>query len=131
MDLEEAIEELQGSYPNDTIVLTGHSLGGGLASFMTQQFGLPSISISGPGTVLTGPKLGISEGSPVYGGHVVIVPDFDIVPRVDLHVGTVQNINCLGSVSAADCHSCTRSCCELIRSCGDPFGRTLQPCAGY
>ena len=120
---------------------------------MGQASGLASVSFSGPGTVITGYKLGVSNGfvicstnsryvcnscvfllqirsgDPTVG--MVIVPDYDVVPRVDVHKGAVQNILCGGASSALKCHSILRTCCELIRSCGDPYNRSLTQCTKY
>lgn len=124
-DLLASVRSLRASYPNSTIVLAGHSLGGGLSVLVGSNFDYPSISFSGPGTVLTGYKIGMDGTS--YDTSFTIIPDRDVVPRVDYHVGTVQNIRC-SAPSAPGCHSIATTCCELLRSCGDPYGRQLAVC---
>lgn len=126
--LVSGVRTLQATYPNATFAFAGHSLGGGLSAIAGQLLGIPSVSISGPGSVLTGAKLGVEPSPDNYNGAMVIVPDFDVVPRVDSNVGTVQNIACMGSTSAAKCHTCLRTCCHLADRCGDPYGRRFLGC---
>jgi len=141
------------------IVVTGHSLGGGLSSWAGEYNFLESVSFSGPGIALTSPKMRLAiEGglstirgtkaalTPPYGGplfrtleyeqSLVIIPDLDVVPRIDEHLGTVQNIKCMNGVgsfarTAVGCHGILRTCCELRRSCGDRYNRTLADCAQW
>jgi len=141
------------------IVVTGHSLGGGLSSWAGEYNYLESVSFSGPGIALTSPKMRYAvEGglstvrgtksslSPPYGGSLfrtleyeqslVIIPDLDVVPRVDEHLGTVQNIKCMNGKgkfarTSVGCHGIVRTCCELRRSCGDAFNRTLIECSQW
>jgi hypothetical protein len=87
-----------------------------------------------------------SSLSPPYGGSLfrtleyeqslVIIPDLDVVPRVDEHLGTVQNIKCMNGKgkfarTSVGCHGIVRTCCELRRSCGDAFNRTLIECSQW
>jgi len=57
---------------------------------------------------------------------VVVEPQADIVPQVDLQVGLTQSIECRiqGGYfgGAVDCHSMQKTACELWRSCGDSAG---------
>lgn len=129
--LIDGVNALQARYPNASIVLAGHSLGGGLSAIGGQRMRVPSVSFSGPGSVLTGAKMGLAYAPAFYRGALVVVPDYDIVPRVDFNIGTIQHISCLGSTSAAECHSCHRTCCELMNSCGDPYGRRVLNCTAY
>ena len=55
---------------------------------------------------------------------VNIVPHHDIIPHIDRLEGLVQQISC-ASESAIDCHSIYRTTMELVRSCGDPRGRSF------
>jgi hypothetical protein len=107
--------------------ISGHSLGGGLASIIGQMLGLPAVSFSGPGTWITAGPLGLPD-PPQPQLEFVVVPELDPVPRADDHVGTVAAIKCRSS-DPGSCHSIERTCCELLHSCGDPYGRTLTSCA--
>lgn len=58
---------------------------------------------------------------------VVVKPHSDVVPKVDLQVGLVQEIECRikrGEFGGAvDCHSMQKTACELWRSCDDIAGK--------
>lgn len=124
-DLVNSVQSLQAANPNASIVLTGHSLGGGLSSMVGDFLSLPSISFSGPGTILTSSKFQWRWMSAGYQSRIVVMPDYDLVPRVDYQAGTVQNIRC-GTDSPLTCHNCVRTCCELLSSCKDPYARSLN-----
>lgn len=127
---EEAVEDvrtLTSTYPTLPLSVSGHSLGGGLSTLVGQRVKVPSVSFSGPGVALSAHKLRIT-GELSYDLNTVFLPDHDVVPLIDEQVGTVQNIRCLRASSALDCHSIARTCCELRRSCGDPYGRTMMRC---
>lgn len=129
-ELEGIVTRLQSTYPNASISVSGHSLGGGLATIIGQRSGTSSVSFSGPGILLSARKFNLPTVLN-YDLPFTIVPDSDVVPRIDSHVGTVQNIRCLRSHSALSCHAITRTCCELARNCGDAYGRSLTVCRHY
>jgi hypothetical protein len=127
------VSRYRAKFPNATLSIAGHSLGGGLSSIVGQALRVPSLSFSGPGYEIVAGKIPALADMPppfklVYGDTTVVIPDNDPVPRVDAHVGTRQNIDCLASTSSAKCHSIGRTCCELRRVCGDKHGRTLAYC---
>lgn len=121
---------LQQSYPNATISISGHSLGGNLATIVGQRTGTQSVSFSGPGVVLASRKFKLPAVLD-YSISFTVKPDNDVIPLIDEAVGAVHNTACLGSTSALACHKITRTCCELVRNCGDAFGRTLAECASF
>ncbi|KAI0780663.1 alpha/beta-hydrolase [Trametes elegans] len=51
------INDLTALYPNSTIWLTGHSLGGALASLLGTTFGLPAVAFESPGERLAAQRL--------------------------------------------------------------------------
>ena len=65
----------------------------------------------------------LNQANPRAG--VVVIPDYDIVPRIDTHVGEIQRIRCQAS-DTLGCPSIERTCCELLKSCGDQYGRHLN-----
>ena len=118
--------------PGTTVSISGHSLGGGLATIVGRELGINAVSFAGPGVSLTGVKLGFSKSAnDAYGRSLAILPDHDIVSRVDEHTGTVQHVRCRGATGAVACHSITRLCCELIATCGDALGRSLRQCPAF
>ena len=123
------VNAVQGQFPNDTITLTGHSLAGGLSAIVGQHTGNMAVSFSGPGLLLSARKLGLTQLQPPL--EYVVVPARDIVPQIDIHVGATQPIACLGAASFLQCHEISRTCCEMLRSCGDARGRTLSACETY
>ena len=118
--------------PGTTVSISGHSLGGGLATIVGRELGINAISFAGPGVSLSGVKLGFSKSAnDAYGRSLAVIPDHDIVSRVDSHSGTVQHVRCRGATGMVACHSITRLCCELIATCGDALGRSLRQCPAF
>ena len=115
--------------PAAKISVAGHSLGGALATVAGQLFGFTAVGFSAPGILLNAVKLGLKPPRTRNYGLFNVAPDYDFIPLVDVQVGTVQHIGCLNTESVSKCHSVERSCCELRRQCGDPYGRTLVACA--
>jgi hypothetical protein len=126
-ELFDLAADLRSAFPNATLSFSGHSLGGGLSTITGQRVGASSVSFSGPGVVLSARKFRLPEVL-AYDASLVILPDSDVVPRIDRHAGAVQNVRCMHAASALACHSVVRTCCELARNCGDPAGRSLAQC---
>ena len=61
-------QQVELDYPNSTIWLTGHSLGGALASLVGRTFGLPVVTFESPGDQLASERLHlpIPPGLPDY-----------------------------------------------------------------
>jgi len=111
--------------PGRRYYLTGHSLGGGLASMVALKLGRVSVTFSAPG-LLTSAGLVISSSSlvrPVDMQNAAskliynVVPANDVVPRVDTQIGTQLGISCVG-MSMFDCHKLTTITAEIYRGCG-------------
>ncbi|KAI8072271.1 Alpha/Beta hydrolase protein [Gongronella butleri] len=49
--------DLADTYPDSTIWLTGHSLGGGIASLVGQTYGVPAVSFEAPGDKMASMRL--------------------------------------------------------------------------
>lgn len=128
--LKSVVQDVIARFATNNVVLIGHSLGGGLSAIVGHLTGLPATSFNGPGWVLSGSaRFGITDALDSSPLETVIIPDLDVVPRIDVHNGNVQSIRC-NSKDPLACHSIVRVCCELVRSCGDPRGRTFQSCPG-
>jgi len=120
--IQEKLVELQALYPADDIVLTGHSMGGGLAEIVSAQMGMPAVVFSGLGNEYSREKFDYTMRG-IYRNVVGVIPDSDRVPRVDQHVDMSQHIQCVGPDgfprNPLACHAVFTSACELWRVCGD------------
>ena len=116
------------SAPPSQLTLAGHSLGGGLSALVGLHLGIPAVSFSGPGVVLTGGRLFRDDA---VSSPLVFVPDFDIVPRIDLHQGTVQVCNCAeGAMILSSANLCNAAMVALLSASlpehSLPFVRCLR-----
>lgn len=132
------IEQLKATHNKANFVITGHSLGGLIAEVVAVKTNIPALVWSAPGTTFSERFFHISEEA-TQRDVQVIMPDYDQVPRVDMHSGTVQRIQCLSKFGllandhAAMCHKIVKSACEIWRVCGDwPRNRDFSgSCSEY
>lgn len=99
--------------PYDNIVIVGHSLGGGLSKILAKIKKKQSISLSGPGINAfhsNWTKQGNSENFDI--SMIDLVPDMDLVPRVEVSGGTIYRIIC--NQGPFKCHSKAASLCETL-----------------
>ncbi|PHZ08789.1 alpha/beta-hydrolase [Rhizopus microsporus ATCC 52813] len=54
--------EVANTYPNSTIWITGHSLGGALSSLVGQTYGVPTVTFEAPGDRLASSRLHLPQG---------------------------------------------------------------------
>ena len=97
------------------IVLTGHSLGGGLAKLISSMTGYQAISYSGPGITALA-AFYQWEDEHIIDSFVNIVPQLDPVPMVDQSTGSDFLIPCQSGMIA--CHNILRTMCMLATLCG-------------
>ena len=101
------------------VVIVGHSLGGGLAKLFGRFIGKQAISLSGPGINAFHSLWNYKGNSENFGiSSIDIVPDKDIVPRVEISGGTIYRILCKSAVLS--CHSKELSLCEVLIMCRNP-----------
>ncbi|CAM9629153.1 unnamed protein product [Discosporangium mesarthrocarpum] len=112
------------------VVLTGHSLGGGLARIVGALEKTTSICFSPPGIAQSYRKFSVGPESLdtafLHQMSVSVVPEHDFVPMIDTQqVGLIQTITCSTSGKALQlsCHMLEGTLCDLIRHCGDNRGR--------
>ena len=110
--LQKAYLDSLSEYEDRSIIFVGHSLGGGLAKIMGKLFMKESVSLSGPGISifnhLWNPNItNYNENFPI--SFIDIVPDMDLVPRVEVSGGTYYRIIC--DAGSGQCHSALRSLC--------------------
>jgi len=127
---------IQANCTHRQTIITGHSMGGSIGAVVGILLNLSIVSISGPGVSYSARKFDLPEDQDFLESTplVTIMPDNDIVPRIDLQLGMVQRIACHSGLGY--CHDLPSTICELLRNCGDPRGRlvhpkTTAPCLSY
>ena len=96
------------------------ALGGGIAMITGAQTETPAIALSGPNNMISRrtfiPQI-TPEALDKYTFN--IVPDRDIVPRIDDLAQNYQRIKCRSSSNnPISCHFAMRSLCEILYTCG-------------
>jgi len=91
----------------------------------------PAVGLSGPNSIITRnalePPVSV-ENLNYYTFN--IIPDRDPVPRIDDPARNTQPIACLAPANNfVDCHTSTRSLCEIQYTCGSGSRPTLCDCA--
>ena len=119
------LKELQEAYRKNeysffkNVVIVGHSLGGGLSKLFGRLMNKQAISLSGPGINAFHSLWeyeGYSENFEI--SAIDLVPDMDLVPRVEVSGGTIYRIICKEGVLS--CHSKELSLCEVLIMCRNP-----------
>ena len=123
--IDKYIQNLQNAYRDNekyffkNIVIVGHSLGGGLAKLFGRIIGKQAISLSGPGINAFHSLWDYKGSSENFGiSGIDLVPDKDLVPRVEVSGGTIYRIICKEGV--LNCHSKDKSLCEVLIMCRNP-----------
>ena len=123
--IDEYLKSLTEAYNNNThtfyknVIIVGHSLGGGLAKLLGRLLNKQAISLSGPGVNAFHSLWGYEGNSENFEISAVdLVPDMDLVPRVEVSGGTVYRIICKAGPFA--CHSKAISLCEVLIMCRNP-----------
>ena len=123
--INDYIKELQKAYNDNAIniyknvVIVGHSLGGGLSKLFGRIIGKQAISLSGPGINAFHSLWNYKGKSENFGMSAIdLVPDKDLVPRVEVSGGTIYRIICKEGVF--NCHSKHASLCEALIMCRNP-----------
>ncbi|KAK8875436.1 hypothetical protein M9Y10_005601 [Tritrichomonas musculus] len=98
------------------IVLTGHSLGGGLAKLVSVMTGYKAVSYSGPGIQAITAFYEWKDNN-IGQSFINVVPNLDPVAGVDQSTGSSFLIPCNEGLIA--CHSIIRTMCMLATICTD------------
>ena len=101
-----------------TYMFVGHSLGGGLAKYMSFKENKQGFSVSGPGVTPLENLLNknVSRYQHFRTTFIDVVPDLDLVPRVELSGGIQYRILCQKGILS--CHSVDRTLCMMGVMCG-------------
>eukprot|EP00536_Pseudo-nitzschia_multiseries_P010772 jgi/Psemu1/307572/fgenesh1_kg.340_\ len=114
------VKQLQNDPAYESLTLTGHSLGGGVAMISGAQTNTNAIAISGPNAKLSRmtfhPPLTVDALNKYT---MNVIPERDAVPQVDDVAENYQNIRCTStSPNPISCHFAVRTLCELLYTCG-------------
>ena len=101
---------------NISVLLTGHSIGGGLANIIGSRLKIPAVSFSSPGEVHIHAKMDFTLDD-LQRYTTSVVSRNDMVTWVDRHGGLVQYIGCTSN-AYVQCHSIVNTYCELKEGCG-------------
>lgn len=111
------------------MVLTGVSLGGGMAAMIGSKEGIQTLAIAPVGSAMTQYRVTqgiVGEEVPLESTVVEITPWGDLIPLLlDQQEGTVQKTACT-AFNPWTCHTPSQIICELGRKCGDPRNRSLE-----
>lgn len=106
------------------VVVTGHSLGGGMAQIIGADVGVPTLTWSAVGVLYSLDRFRITQDE-VIRNVVNIKPMRDVIPQIDIQPGFTQTIDC-NSGTIISCHSVRKSGCEIYKDCGDARGRDIS-----
>ena len=122
------------------VIITGHSLGGGLARIVGSLTKQQSVSFSPPGIGMSyrkysmagvdGTAKKIENSGPLHHRSFSIVTEYDWVTDLDYQVGLVQNILCDKNEKSHlnSCHLLEGTICHLLKHCGDPRHERFHEC---
>ncbi|CAB9519258.1 Lipase (class 3) [Seminavis robusta] len=112
-----------------SVLLTGHSLGGGLAIISGAQAELQAVAVSGPNAKISRNRLNVTvENLERYTFN--IKPDRDPVAMVDDPTKNLQQIECTAPHNELfACHNIRRSLCEGMYKCGTNGRPVVCECA--
>ena len=113
-DIDKEIQKINGER---NIIFTGHSLGGGMAKYLGLKYHKENVAVSGPGITSLEYKFKNSENYYKYfkSNLIDIVPDNDIIPRLETSGGVRYRVLCeKGYVS---CHQIDRILCQISATC--------------
>lgn len=112
--------------PGEQFYITGHSLGGGIATIVASFLHIPAITFSAPGLYSTSQMLDPSPKLEEIRTYTLnVVPMWDLVPQADAQTGTQLGIDCDTPEDPLSCHRLSNTMCNLMSSCGDGGGRPV------
>lgn len=132
-DIVAFIKALRQKHPNANVLLTGHSLGGGIAILAGAKEGAPAVAISGVNAMLSRRKFRLSAHD-LDKYSLNVMPRGDIVTWVDDPALLVETISCRSSPKSGKyilfkCHQVQRTVCELQYTCGSGRRPPYRECS--
>jgi putative lipase involved disintegration of autophagic bodies len=120
------LKEISKEYPEPrSLIIVGHSLGGGLAKLAGIGLNRTKliVSISGPGITYSHRKYNETRyvtTESLDARIFNILHDRDIVPWADKQEGLIQMITCPKQYSRIQCHAILPMFCNMLQNCGNP-----------
>ena len=113
--IDEEIKKINGER---NIIFTGHSLGGGMAKYLGLKYHKENVAVSGPGITPLEYKFTKEDNYYKYfkSNLIDIVPDNDIVPRLETSGGVRYRVLC--EKGYFSCHQIERIICQIGATCG-------------
>ena len=100
--------------PNEDVMIIGHSLGGGLVKIISLVTGIQAVALSGPGVRFIGHFYQNKTVMNVKETIIDIIPDQDLIARVNMPLGTQIQVPCRRGLSF---HSYFRLICQVAVMC--------------
>jgi lipase ATG15 len=100
----------------DDVLITGHSLGGGIAKILALMTGYAAVAWSGPGTRAIEYLYRDRDKTITPRNLINVVPDQDWVGAVDQWDGTTYKLPC--RAGPLWCHDLPRTICQVAAMCG-------------
>ena len=128
-DVINLVDGLQREQAKSLIVVTGHSLGGGVAVIAGARQRVPAIAFSGPNAMLSRLKFNLSVDN-LNKYPLNVIPQRDPFPMTD-DVGLItEHIRCRALVTEGSvaCHEVSRTACELQYTCGSGKRPPIKAC---
>jgi len=121
--LFDLVHDRVAANPGRRYYLTGHSLGGGLAKLLSLEVGHVAVTFAAPGvghtsmTMLSNKAMARQYSVSAAGRHLLydVIPDKDIIPQLDTHLGTQLAVSC--DLGVYECHKLDNIVAELTRGC--------------
>ena len=104
--------------------ISGFSLGGAVSAvvasklYETNEFNdsyISSLAVNSPGTLYSSAKFGFAEPS-LRATSVSILAERDVITMIDLHSGTIQEVDCEKDFFY-ECHKIDTAICEMFSTC--------------
>jgi hypothetical protein len=131
------VNDTKRQNPHRRFYITGHSLGGGLANLVSMETDIPAITFASPGIGNTRMLVAASseddtkrledstrQAEILHRLSYAVVPDNDLVSRVDTQLGTQIRSNC-NNGNPKKCHSLGETLCDLLLQCGSTLARPV------
>jgi lipase ATG15 len=124
-------KELKADKTYDSVQVTGHSLGGGLAIITGAQAKIPAIALSGPNALISGRSFDPPVTEEQLNRYTFnIIPNRDVVAMLDDKADQFQYIRCNAAKNdLVGCHTTTRSLCQIMTTCGSGNRPAFCECA--